>query len=156
MGDSGNPVFVVLSGKLVLVGVVTSYGPWGYSLKHFSNLATGGTKPQIRIDDLIKSTDALAGINTGYKVSFFDFEASTPIGTLVDKSLKVYVVGRNLMVDLKSELPQLIEVFDLFGRKIIMQKTHGEISSFELPKSGIYLVKVTDKNRKQLFKVIVN
>lgn len=154
MGDSGNPVFVVLSGKLVLVGVVTSYGPWGYSLKHFSNLATGGTKPQIRIDDLIKSTDALAGINTGYKVSFFDFTTTASIKTLVDKSINVYTIGNTLKVEAKSITPLLIEVFDLFGRQILSQKSHDQLFNFELSHSGVYVVRVTKEDRKHQFKVI--
>ncbi|MEI8085183.1 MAG: T9SS type A sorting domain-containing protein [Paludibacter sp.] len=79
-GDSGNPVFLIIRGELVLVSARTWDNGAGTSYTHFANLAAGGTTSAtdptlntLSINDLIAQTDAVAGVSTGYQVKYFDF-----------------------------------------------------------------------------------
>ncbi|MDD2797811.1 MAG: T9SS type A sorting domain-containing protein [Bacteroidales bacterium] len=153
MGDSGDPVFVVLNGNPVLVGVITSYGPWGYSLNYFSNLPSGNAQPYQRIDDLIKATDLKAGINTGYKVSFFDFSA-TAIPTAKENKDRIFVLNRELNVNLSSENQAQIIVTDFTGRRILNKIYNSKLSNYTLPTSGIYIVTIIKEKTKESYKVI--
>jgi hypothetical protein len=153
MGDSGDPVFVVLSGKPVLVGVVTSYGPWGYSLNYYANLVTGGAQPNQRIDDLIKATDAKVGLNTGYKISFFDFSATT-IEIAKENKDRIFVLKREINVNLSTEDQAQIIVTDLTGRRILNKICNDKLSNYTLPTSGIYMVTIIKEKTKESYKVI--
>jgi hypothetical protein len=74
MGDSGNPVFLVLKNKLVLIGVLTYGGPGsGTALTYFANLNAINAGLDISINKLIFEVDSLAGINTGHQIGYFGF-----------------------------------------------------------------------------------
>ncbi len=122
-GDSGNPVFLILNGKPVLLGMFTfGYAGSGSSLTNISNLPNGGTGLDRNLNDLILATDALAELNTGYKISFFDFNpVATKVDDLVPELDIVSAVGRNLSVKQRSNTEMEISVFDLCGREIMKQ-----------------------------------
>ena len=65
-GDSGNPSFIILNGELVLVTVWT-YGGAGSGTPVSDNIAD--------LNTMIATTDAQAGVSTGYTVTEADFSA---------------------------------------------------------------------------------
>jgi hypothetical protein len=163
-GDSGNPVFLILRGELVLISARTWSDGSGTSYTHFANLASGGTTSPtdptvntLSINDLIAQTDVVAGVSTGYQVKYFDFTGA--LGTSLENedaktNLQFYTSNCSLIVNLNSDELSVIQVFDLFGRQIINQKLVGFKSTIRLPRSGIYVVMVTSNDQTQTFKIL--
>ena len=156
-GDSGNPIFLILNGKPVIIGCFT----WGEvgsgnSLTHYSNLADGGAQPAQNINDLIKATDAIAGINTGYKISFFDFTATSINNQPEDTNIKLFVNNQTLQVDLKENNKNAhIIVYDGLGKIITNQFITKNSFNFELSKTGMYLVRVQNGMCQRAYKIFV-
>lgn len=154
-GDSGNPVFLVLNGKMVLVGVITGSGPSGHSLFYYANLPTGGSQPNQSLDDLIKAVDAKVGIDTGYKISFFDFTltgVNDIEAAIVDQ---VFAHGRTLFIKPGTTKDTQVQVFDLFGKQIIKKDICNQTLNCDLPTNGVFIVTLTNVNAKQSYKVFV-
>lgn len=172
MGDSGSPSFVVLNGKLVLIGVCRSYGPSGISLAHFGSLPDKGYSASLAntlldrtssLNDLIQASDELigstnrgAGITaTGYKVKLFDFEGTTASKLTFTQKDKVFTYGKTLQVFLADKVNACkMKIHDLFGREIYNQ-TISNIEKFELKANGIYLVTLSNSQYRATYKVCV-
>jgi hypothetical protein len=163
-GDSGNPMFLVLNGKLVLVGCITwgataSETGSGNAATYYANLPDGGTFPELSINDLIVKTDALAGINTGYKITKFDFTA--PITAAVEEiespiSAKVFATGRTLKVELNDvEKKTEVKVCDLLGKVIDEQVLENTKYNYELTSSGVYIVNISNGANIKSYKIVV-
>lgn len=75
MGDSGNPVFLVMDDQLVLIGLLTFGGAGsGSSMAYFANNGdSSGSVAYPDLDGMIRVADSLAGISTGYRISYFVF-----------------------------------------------------------------------------------
>ena len=155
-GDSGNPIFLILKGSPVIVGCFT-YGDAGSgnSLTYYANLANGGTQPEQNINDLIKASDVVAGVSTGYKVSFFDFTATSAVN--LSKSLpdRVYAVGQKLVIKLASQESAEVSVVDLFGKEIFNQSIDNQSIGIDIPSKGIYLVTLRKRDGVRSYKVVV-
>lgn len=155
-GDSGNPIFLVLNNQLVLIGVFTWGGAGsGNSLVHYANLNDGGTKPQQNLNDLIKECDAAVGINTGYKVSLFDFESTTALNEVIGNSsdMLVQCIGKEVIVR-NMDKPSQIEVFDMSGHKIFSQNVSSNDFKFQLPSKGLYIVRIENETSRKIQKVL--
>ncbi|MEI7501917.1 MAG: T9SS type A sorting domain-containing protein [Paludibacter sp.] len=159
-GDSGNPVFLVLNNKLVLLGLFTYGGAGsGTSLTYIANLPDGGSAVNLdqNLNDIIKETDALAGLNTGYQVSFFDFSAPISVGiNNVESQNKISVKGRTLEIKIQNIDNTQLNVYDIYGRIIVNQKLTSLLSNFALPLNGIYIVSIQSEKAQLTKKIIVN
>lgn len=158
-GDSGSPVGLILNGELVLVGNITGYSNSspveGSSLSHFANLAAGGTQPEQNLNDLIVASDGSVGINTGYKVSFYNF-STTDLQPLKNEDLnKVFATGKTLHIKMESAEPTQIQVFDLVGRMVLNTSVNQSDFHTELALSGIYIVNVLSTNGKKAYKISI-
>ncbi|MDD2797353.1 MAG: T9SS type A sorting domain-containing protein [Bacteroidales bacterium] len=155
-GDSGDPIFLVLNGKLVIVGCFTWGGAGsGNSLTYYANLPDGGTQPTQNINDLIKASDAVAGVNTGYKISLFDFNATAAVNLPKLMPDQVYMVGKSLVVNLATQEDAEVSVIDLFGSQIAVEQLVNQTIKLNIPTKGIYLVTLRKKDVIQTYKVIV-
>ena len=160
VGDSGNPVFLVLNNKLVLLGLFTFGGAGsGTSLTYINSLPNGGTAANLdqSLNDIIKETDTLAGINTGYKVTFFDFSAPISAGVnSVNATNSISVNRRTLEIKLENSEKTEIIVSDLFGRTITNQITQSSTFNYYLPIKGVYLISILNNGSRYVTKVIAN
>ena len=158
-GDSGSPVGLILNGELVLVGDITGYSGSipveGSSLSHFANLASGGIQPEQSLNDLIVASDGSAGINTGYKISLFNFTTTDVQPVQTEEIHQVFVIGKMLYVKMKTIEKSQIQVFNLFGELILNQSIHQAEYNTELPGSGIYIVTISTNDGKKSFKTLV-
>ncbi len=157
-GDSGNPEFLILNGKLVIIGCITWSDNSGNALTYYANLPDGGIFPELSINDLIVKTDALAGINTGYKITMFDFAA--PNTAIVEEfestiSSKVFAIGRTLKVELNDiNNKTQVQISDLLGKVIVEQKIGNTNFNYELPSNGVYIVTITNGTNRKSYKII--
>jgi hypothetical protein len=158
-GDSGSPVGLILNGELVLVGNITGYGGTspvlGSSLSHFANLTSGGTQPEQNLNDLIVASDGSAGINTGYKISLFDFTATDVGSTKMDDLNQVFTSGKMLYVKMGTIEKTQIQVFNLFGELMLNQTVNQSEYSTELPVSGIYIVHLSSVSCDKSYRVLL-
>ena len=163
-GDSGNPMFLVLNGKLVLFGCITwgataTETASGNAANYYASLPDGGSFPELSINDLIVKTDALASINTGYKITKFDFTA--PITNAVQEletpiSAKVFATGRTLKVKLNDiEKKTQVLISDLIGRVIVGRIIEEQNFNYELPSNGVYIVTISDGAYSKSYKILV-
>lgn len=154
-GDSGNPAFLVLNGQLVFLGTFTfSFG--GSSLTYMANLATGGDWTCRSIPDIIQSIDSRAGVNTGHKIKFFNFEAATDVPENATNHDKIYVQNNTLQIELANSQTSNIEVFDVFGRQIAKQSVLAQNINFKLPAKGVYFVSIINGKVRKTYKVLAN
>ncbi|MDD2797351.1 MAG: T9SS type A sorting domain-containing protein [Bacteroidales bacterium] len=146
-GDSGNPVFLIIRGQLVLVSARTWDNGAGTSYTHFANLATGGTTSPtdptvntLSINDLIAQTDAVAGVSTGYQVSYFNFNAlaTDNISTIATPD-QVYSCHGVLYAKIANHENAYVSVYDIFGRLVLNQNVSGNLE-YKLPMKGVYVV----------------
>ena len=158
MGDSGNPVFLILNGKPVIVGCITWAGSGsGNALTYYANLPDRGVQPSQNINDLIVATDAIAGINTGYKISFFDFAATSFKKLPEDTNVKVIVKNQILQLELpENNNNAQIAVLDVLGKIVVDQFVMENSVSFKLSKTGIYFVRVQIGAEIKTYRVFVN
>ena len=154
-GDSGNPAFLVLNGKLVLLGVFT-YSGGGSSLSYIANLPTGGDWMCRSISDIITSIDSRAGVNPGHKIKFFDFGITSNIQKPVKSRNQIFVLNNVLKLKLSENQAAKIELFDVFGRQITKLVASGSDFSFILPVKGVYFVSVLCDKSRDTYKVIYN
>ena len=158
-GDSGSPVGLILNGELVLVGNITGYSSTspveGSCLSHFANLANGGTQPEQNLNDLIVASDGSAGINTGYKISLYDFIATDVQVHLSGDLNQVYSIGKTLYLKMKSTEEIQIQVYNLFGEMILNHSDNQAEYNIELPSSGIYIVTIGSSYGKKTYKILV-
>ena len=70
VGDSGNPIFMIINNQLVLITVRYTTGS-GSACTYFGNLPDNDP---LSLNYMIKQADKKAGIDTGYKVSYFKFD----------------------------------------------------------------------------------
>ena len=70
VGDSGNPIFMIINNQLVLITVWYTAGS-GSACTYFGNLPDNDP---LSLNYMIKQADKKAGIDTGYKVSYFKFD----------------------------------------------------------------------------------
>jgi hypothetical protein len=161
-GDSGNPMFLVLNGKLVLVGCITwgatdTETASGNAANYYANLPDGGTFPELSINDLIVKTDALASINTCYKITMFDFTA--PITNAVQELetpifAKVFAKGRTLKVELNDiEKKTQVQICDLLGKVIDNQIIDKLDFNYELPNNGVFILSITIGTNRKSYKI---
>jgi hypothetical protein len=134
-GDSGNPIFLILNGKPVIIGCFTYGGPGsGNALTHYANLPNGGAQPEQSINDLIVATDAITGANTGYKISFFDFTTTSVPESKNSISAKVFVNGRTLNVKFEKDKKDFkVQIFNIMGEEILNTSTTNQTFTTELP-----------------------
>ena len=154
-GDSGNPAFLVLDGQLVFLGTFTFSGG-GSSLTYMANLATGGDWTCRSIPDIIQSIDSRAGVNTGHKIKFFNFENTTDLTKATKNTTNIYVHNNILKIELTDSQTSNIEVFDVSGRQLIKQNTAKNDFSFTLPSKGIYFVYEINSISRKTYKVLAN
>jgi hypothetical protein len=155
-GDSGNPIFLILNGKPVIVGCFTWGGAGsGNALTHYANLPNGGAMPAQNINDLIVATDAIAGINTGYKISFFDFTATEVLDQAEKPNHKLFVKNHLLQVVFgENTNRKQVFVYDAMGRTLANQKVLNLTFNHELSKAGIYVIVVQQGLKSTTYKVI--
>ena len=154
-GDSGNPIFLILNGKPVIIGCFTYGGAGsGNALTHYANLSTGGSQPEQSINDLIVATDANAGINTGYKISFFDFLLTSSQPETAFSSANVYVKNKLLQIQLNDNSNHSqVMIFDGLGKLIKEQIITGTTYNFELTTTGMYVVRIINGTQLTTYKV---
>ena len=161
-GDSGNPVFIVLNNKPVLLGVVTwiasgSVTGSGNLLSYYVNYPDGASQPYQNLNDLIKASDATIGINTGYKISLFDFNAATAVQEVnFQNNYKVYCVNQTLNIESNTHGISQITIYNILGKQINKQISKSPYFSFTLPSKGIYIVNIRNNTERESFKVIAN
>jgi hypothetical protein len=172
MGDSGSPSFVVMNGKLVLIGVCRSYGPSGISLAHFGSLPDKGKSASLAntlldrtssLNDLIQASDELIGSNnrgsgitaTGYKVKLFGFEGTSASKQTFTQKDRIFTSGKTLHVILADKVnASEMKIHDLFGR-VIYNETISNLDKFELKVNGVYLVTLGNNQYRATYKVLV-
>jgi len=91
-GDSGNPVFLIVDGKLVLLTVLTA-GQLTNAIKA-SGTSTSGHIAMLNA--LIAAADAEAGISTGYTVTPADFTSYPYYGTGTTSANTLTFAGETL------------------------------------------------------------
>lgn len=154
-GDSGNPIFLILNGKPVIIGCFTYGGSGsGNALTHYANLSTGGSQPEQSINDLIVATDANAGINTGYKISFFDFLLTSSHPETAHSPARVFAENQILQILLNdnSNYSQVM-IFNGLGKLINEQIITGTTYNFELTTTGMYVVRIINGTQLYTYKV---
>ena len=160
--DSGSPVFMVLNGQLVLISCRTWSDGSGSSYTYFSN-QPAGTKLSDQtpgcINDIIKAADINAGVNTGYKVTYFDFTAPTTTALKANNPEEevcdvVYTYNHTLHLNINSNNKKLVQVYNLVGKQIVNSVVSNN-NSFELPNNGIYIVTISTSVIKNTYKVFV-
>jgi Secretion system C-terminal sorting domain len=159
-GDSGNPIFLILNSKLVLLSTFTWGGSGsGTAYTHFANLSAGGTQPEQSLNDLIAASDATAGVSTGYKISFIDLQSFATQTHSVDhlqEFASLSTVENNLLIRLNDVAESAkISIFDLLGSQIINDNISDKELNIKLPHTGVYIVTITNKKRVKSFKVLV-
>jgi hypothetical protein len=154
-GDSGNPAFLVLDGQLVFLGTFTFSGG-GSSLTYMANIATGGPWTCRSIPDIIQSIDSRAGVNTGHKIKFFNFENTTDLTKATKNTTNIYVQNNILKIELVDNKTTSIELFDVFGRQVTKQNIAKNDFSFTLPSKGVYFVSENSSNSRKTYKVLAN
>ena len=148
-GDSGNPSFIILNGKLVLIGVFTWGGAGaGASLTYMANQPTGNGYPLVSINDLIKNVDISCGINTGYKITFFDFSGTSAVDENIKNNDLVYTQGRNLYVKLENTEPVQVSVIDVFGRQVLNEHVLTTEFTCLLSEKGMFIVTISCGNHR--------
>jgi len=162
-GDSGNPIFMILDNTLVLVGIFTfiSDGPTyvcsGTSIARFAIYPSGGIQPNQNLNDLIKASDAAAGINSGYKISFFDFNTPTSIQELnFNKNYRAYCINQILHIESKSNEIFEITIYNTLGKQISQRISNSSSNSFTLPSKGIFIVSIRENLENKTFKLVAN
>lgn len=155
-GDSGNPVFLILNGELVLLGVFTWGGAGsGTSLTKYANLPDNGVFPDINLNDIIKLADKSAGIPaTNYKISFFNFEENPSAVGQIKELSKISTRGNGVEIKLESLNSARIEVFDISGQKIIYVEQVSLMAFYPL-KKGLYFIRLRARNMVETKKVYV-
>jgi hypothetical protein len=154
-GDSGNPIFLILNGRPVIIGCFTYGGPGsGNALSHYANLPNGGAQPEQNINDLIVATDALTGINTGYRISYFDFSTTSSHPETEDVPANVFVKDQILHILLRdnSDHSQVM-IFDGLGKLIKKQFVTGNTFFHQLTTPGVYIIKIQKGNQTGTYKV---
>ena len=156
LGDSGDPCFLVLSGKLILLNTITGGGPGsGPSLTYYANLPDGGSAPNISLNDLIKLSDAKGSVNTDYKVKYFDFTGTSAVDqTSKPKDLVISMPKSIRIVLAEFNTPTEMQIRDLSGR-LIKQQTIVNHFEYNVLQEGVYFVTLKTLNIKKTFKVIV-
>ena len=156
MGDSGDPCFLVLSGKLVLLNTITGGGPGsGPSLTYYANLPDGGSASNISLNDLIKLSDANGSVNTGCKVKFFDFTGTSAVEQPSKSKDLVISTSKSIRIVLAElDVPTEMEIRDLSGRLIKQQAIVNHFES-DLLQEGIYLVTLNSNKLKITHKVVI-
>lgn len=153
-GDSGNPAFLVLNGQLVFLGTFT-YGFGGSSLTYMANFPTGGEWTCRSLPDIIQSIDSRAGVNTGHKIKFFNFAATTPITEQKQSNNIVFVQQQKLKIKLAQQIKTQIQVYDNMGHILTKQDISSQSFCFELPAKGIYLINICNSIERNTYKVLV-
>jgi hypothetical protein len=156
-GDSGNPVFLILNGKPVIFGCFTWGGVgYGNALTYYANLANGGAMPEQNINDLIVATDAIAGINTGYKISFFDFTATATANYIDHTKPKIKIKNRLIQISLSSLRDNSeLTITDMFGKIISNSYLSGLQFEYHFENAGVYIVSIRQGSDINHQKVIV-
>lgn len=155
-GDSGDPVFLILNNKLVLLNCFT-FSSGGTALTYFANLVSGGTFPEQSLDDMIATVDAKVGANTGHKVKFFDFTA--PLTDIVNVGYpilaKVNVNAKILNVDFSDyQNDTRLQIFNLLGNEITTQTINNSNFSYQLPSSGVFIITISNGHNTKSYKVL--
>lgn len=156
-GDSGNPRFIILRGQLVLLSAVTWSDGSGTSYTNYANLPSGGTLNSMSINDLIQQSDGVAGVNTGYQVSYFNFTNPTTQIKLFEQNDKVnaYTVDNKLFVKFNSIHCSKISIFNIMGHEILNEAISSLDFSCQLAKKGIYLVVLETNLKRSSFKIVI-
>jgi hypothetical protein len=121
-----------------------------------ANIATGGPWTCRSIPDIIQSIDSRAGVNTGHKIKFFNFENTTDLTKATKNTTNIYVHNNILKVELTDSQTSNIEVFDVSGRQLIKQNTAKINFSFTLPSKGVYFVYEINSKSRKTYKVLAN
>jgi len=156
-GDSGNPIFLVLNDKLVVFGFFT-YGGFGSgnALTHYANLPNGGTQPEQNLNDLIVAADASVGINTGYKITMFDFLSTAIVPLKSMDFAQIQVVNHILSVKFKEITSNSsVRIFMANGIEISHKNQVSQNISCILPTNGIYFINVIQGEKFKTYKIIV-
>jgi hypothetical protein len=155
-GDSGNPIFLILNGKPVIIGCFTWGGAGsGNSLTYYANLTNGGVQPEQNINDLIKATDAIAGINTGYKISLFDFSTTALQTQNSSNEINIRIVDNNLIVDIESiNINSSIQITDILGKVVLFKKLSNQHTEIFLNKNGVCFITIKNGNKTMTTKLM--
>jgi predicted SpoU family rRNA methylase len=91
------------------------------------------------------------GANAGYWDAFISkFSGSTSIPESFISSIKIK--NNNVVIKLNENINSEFKVFTILGREIIRGKINNNEISFRVPSSGIYILKVNNKNVKIVVK----
>ena len=156
LGDSGDPCFLVLSGKLVLLNTITGGGPGsGPSLSYYANLPDGGSASNISLNDLIKLSDAKGSVNTGYKVKYFDFTGTSAVNLPSKPKDLVISTAKSIRIVLAdSNVSTEMQIRDLSGR-LIKQQTIVNHFEYDVLQEGVYFVTLNSNRSKITHKVVL-
>jgi predicted SpoU family rRNA methylase len=94
---------------------------------------------------------ACGGCSVGYDDAFIlKFSNSISIPESFISSIKIK--NNNVVIKLNENINSEFKVFTILGREIIKRKINNNEISFKVPSSGIYIIKVNNKNVKIVVK----
>jgi hypothetical protein len=92
------------------------------------------------------------GCTTFYDAFILKFSGVTPISIPESFISSIKIKNNNVIIKLNENINSEFKVFTILGREIIRGRVNNNEISFKVPSSGIYILKVNNKNVKIVVK----